>query len=162
MEVRACKDALSTFSALPHRLQVLGEIGGVTYVDDSISTIPEAALGAVDAFSGRPITIILGGLDRGQEWQVLASSFVGMQLHAVVTAGQNGDRIFEALRLAKESASSSLPILLSAKDLEEAVQLAKRNTPAGGVVLLSPAAPSYGAFRNFEERGDAFKTAAGF
>lgn len=149
--------AVASFRGLPHRLEALGERDGVLFVDDSISTIPESAMAAVRAFADRPVTVLLGGHDRDLSYDELARFVAARPVHAVVTLPPSGARIAAAVR-----ARGGGVALIEAGDLEEAVAAARRVTPAGGVVLLSPAAPSYGAFRDFEERGDAFARAAGF
>ena len=155
--------ALSTVSGLPHRLQVLGERGGVTWVDDSISTIPESAIAALSAFAGRPISILLGGHERGVDMAELARAVVASGVRKVITLPDCGPRIAAAVReqLGLEPEVPK-PDLLEAQDLAEAVRLAGRETPTGGVVLLSPAAASYGAFRDYRQRGREFARLAGF
>jgi len=150
------EQALQGFSGLPHRLQPIGERNGVLYVDDSISTIPEAALAALAAYSSRPVTILLGGQARAQEWARFAEGLKSSSARFVITMPDNGAEIAAAVRAAglqnvevRETAS-----------LEEAVRVAERVTRPGGVVMLSPGSPSYGRFRNFEERGEVFRGAA--
>ncbi len=149
--------ALTAFRGLPHRLCPVGERDGVLYVDDSISTTPQSAMAALRTYASRPTTVLLGGYDRGLDYGELARFLVAEGVEAVATLPDSGRRIAAELR----SLGAARPELLEAADLEEAVGWARRKTPAGGVVLLSPAAPSYGAFRNFEERGKAFARAAG-
>ena len=149
-------DAVASFRGLPHRLEPLGEKDGVLYVDDSISTTPQSAMAAIAAFAGRPVTVLLGGYDRGLDYGELARYVASGSVGWVVTLPPSGTRIAEAIREQKGG-----PVVIEAEDLDEAVAAARRSTPPGGVVLLSPAAPSYGAFRNFEERGEAFAAAAG-
>jgi UDP-N-acetylmuramoyl-L-alanine---L-glutamate ligase len=155
-------ETLKTFTPLPHRLTWLGEKEGVFYVDDSISTTPQSTIEAIKAFSGRPITVLLGGFDRGLDFSDLALFLVDHPACAVVTLPDSGTRIAEAIRKAFTGRGSVLPAIVEAADLPEAVVEAKRVTPLGGVILLSPASPSYGYFKNFEERGEAFIKAAGF
>ncbi len=149
--------AVASFRGLPHRLEPLGEKDGVLWVDDSISTIPESAMAAVRAFAERPVTVLVGGHDRHLSYDELVRFLVESAVHAVVTLPPSGARIAAAVR-----AVGGTVTLIEAEDLDEAVAAARRVTPLGGVVLLSPAAPSYGAFRDFEERGEAFARAAGF
>ncbi|NLF25331.1 MAG: UDP-N-acetylmuramoyl-L-alanine--D-glutamate ligase, partial [Deltaproteobacteria bacterium] len=121
VDLVCAQEALRSFIPLPHRLEVLGEREGLIYVDDSISTIPESALAAVRAFSGRPITLLLGGFDRGQEWSELAESLIKVKVHAVITMGQNRALILEALQDAKQSApdGGSETLLLPSQNLDE-------------------------------------------
>lgn len=149
-------DATGDFRALPHRQQEIGEIDGVLYVDDSISTAPEATLAALDVYAGRAVTVIVGGYDRGIDYEKLVARLNGGGGHAVVCLGASGARIHAALRAASKRADAIL-----ARSMGEAVGWAKRKTPPGGVVLLSPAAPSYGSYRDFAERGRDFAAEAG-
>ncbi|MFA4994076.1 MAG: UDP-N-acetylmuramoyl-L-alanine--D-glutamate ligase [Bdellovibrionales bacterium] len=144
------KDALpkmETFSGLPHRQQELKEKDGILFVDDSISTTPQSAIAAMEVYAGRPITLLVGGFDRGIDYAPLIDYVLKNNVNAVICLGKSGQRIYEQLTAPKAFLSASL---------QEAVALAKEKTPKGGVVLLSPAAPSYGLFKNFEERGRVF------
>ncbi len=162
VDAAACAGALASFRGLPHRLYPLGERGGVLYVDDSISTTPQSTLAAVASFPRRPVTVLLGGLDRGLDYSVLAERLVARPVHAVLTVPQSGPRIAEAVRAARRAAGVRRPRLEEVASLEEAVERARHLTPEGGVVLLSPAAPSYGLFEDFRQRGQVFARAAGF
>jgi len=145
------------FRALPHRQQEIGEIDGVVYVDDSISTAPESTIAALEVYAGHRITVIVGGYDRGIDYSKLVAKLAGGGAGAVVCLGASGGRIYAALR----TAAGKLPETALARSMAEAVACAKRMTPAGGVVLLSPAAPSYGHYRDFAERGRDFAVKAG-
>jgi len=149
---RAVAPRAAGFTGLRHRLEILGARDGVTWVNDSISTTPESAAAAVGAFADRPVTLLLGGHDRGQDPGPLVTALAGCDLR-VVTLPDNGPALAAAL--------TETPVA-HADDLAAAVVEARAITPAGGVVLLSPAAPSYGRFRDFEERGDRFAELAGF
>lgn len=157
-----CIESIQDFHALPHRLTLLGESNDVKYVDDSISTTPQSAIAAAEVFLDCPVTILLGGQDRGLDWELLAKYLVEKRFYAVVTMPESGPKIQEKIKSFKESMKSDAPILYEASNLNEAVVVAKQITPRGGVVLLSPASPSYGIFKNYEERGDTFAQAAGF
>ena len=156
-----CHKYLASYTGLPHRQEILGSRNGLLYVDDSISTTPETAVAALKRFSGAPITILLGGYDRRQEYTELANLICLNQIHMVITLPDNGHRIAAAVRKEKERNGAG-PHLLEADDLFSAVKAATKQTPSGGIVLLSPAAPSYGIFDSFEERGKIFRQAAGF
>ena len=153
----------ASFRPLPHRLQQLGEREGVVYVNDSISTTPHASLAALDCFAGRRIAILLGGHDRGIDWQVFADAMRRQAPVAIVTMGENGPRIHELL--ASIAAQSDFR-LSAAKDLAEAMAQARAALRGGGgeggVVLLSPGAPSYGPYRDYVARGRHFAELAGF
>ena len=146
------KEAFETFKPLPHRLQILGEKDGITFVDDSISTTPETAVAALKSFSNAPfLTIIVGGTDRGQDYTVLINYLKNIQEKSLlITLPDTGIRAFNAAQ--KENLFS-----IQTQNMAEAVNFAKKHTPCGGVVLLSPAAPSYNLYKNFEERGLDFE-----
>ncbi|MFY1577544.1 UDP-N-acetylmuramoyl-L-alanine--D-glutamate ligase [Verrucosispora sp. WMMD703] len=150
------KDALAVavaeFQGLAHRLTEIADPSGLTFVDDTLATSPYAAIHAIDAYDGRPLTVIVGGNDRGVDYTPLREHLAEREL-TVIGIPDSGPRIIGAL--------DGLPKVRTelVDDLAEAVQLARQVTPAGGVVLLSPAAPSYGRFRNFEHRSEAFAEA---
>ncbi|HVW19200.1 MAG TPA: hypothetical protein VHB30_13220, partial [Solirubrobacteraceae bacterium] len=151
----AALPAIRSFEALPHRLQtVLGEPRGRAWVDDSISTTPQSAIAAMAVYEDRPLTVLLGGTDRGQEHDELVAALESRRPPtAAVLLADTGPRI--AAALTTESVA-----VRDAADVGEAVALADALTPEGGVVLLSPAAASFPAFRSFEERGERFAAAA--
>jgi UDP-N-acetylmuramoylalanine--D-glutamate ligase len=145
--------AAETFPPLPHRQQEIGQADGLLFVDDSISTTPEAAIAALDVYSDDAVTLIVGGHDRGIDYGPLLSRLRSVPPRAVITIGASGQRIFEEL--------GSIDFVHRSASMREAVDLAKAITPPGGVVLLSPAAPSYGTYRSFIERGEDFARCAG-
>ncbi|MFC4064421.1 UDP-N-acetylmuramoyl-L-alanine--D-glutamate ligase [Actinoplanes subglobosus] len=144
--------AVRDFEGLPHRLAEIRDPSGLTFVDDTLSTSPYAAMHAIEAYEGRPLTVLVGGTDRGLDYSPLRDFLAEREL-TVIGLPDSGPRILEAL--------ARLPRVRTepAEDLADAVRLARKVTPAGGVVLLSPAAPSYGRFRNFEHRSEAFAQA---
>lgn len=149
--------ALADFRPLPHRLQPLGTRDGVAWINDSISTTPLATLAALDSLAGREVTVIVGGHDRGLDWSDFVRATRDRTHLRIVTQGVNGPRIAQALRAAR----ASVP-LGEAEDFVEAVAMARTVTPASGVVLLSPGAPSFDQFKDYAERGRRFAELAGF
>lgn len=164
LDLQKCKNALSTFSSLPHRLCILGEKENITYIDDSISTTPQSALAAVKSFSNQWITLLVGGYERGLNWEEFAHFAMQRPIETIITMPDNGKRIFEFLSHLKEknAPTANFPKFYQADNLQHAVILAKKITPPNGMIILSPGAPSYGCFHNFEERGRAFAQFAGF
>jgi len=148
---------VGTFAPLPHRLQTLGERDGLLWINDSIATTPQATLEALASAKSREVTVIVGGHDRGLDWRTFAETVKQTPPHAIVTMGANGSRIAEMLR-----ATNGRYVLESADSLDDAVSIARRITPAHGIVLLSPGAPSFDQFRDYAERGRAFAALAGF
>lgn len=142
---------LSTFQGLRHRMEKVGCYRGITWYDDSISTIPAAAIAAVKAL-GRVDTLILGGFDRGIDYQPLVDFLKENPIQNLVFVGKAGRRIHQMLL----TTHCPLPTHLVEDDYTKIVPWCAGHTPQGGVVLLSPAAASYDAFKNFEVRGDFY------
>ncbi|HYZ40352.1 MAG TPA: UDP-N-acetylmuramoyl-L-alanine--D-glutamate ligase [Stellaceae bacterium] len=153
--------AVRDFRGLPHRQQELGEVDGILFVDDSIATIPEATMAALAVYQGRDIAVIVGGYDRGIEYNQLVETVVGGAAKAVICLGESGARICSLARAAANPSSGRNCAIYQARSMAEAVSLARLATSPGGVVLLSPAAPSYGYYRDYVERGDDFAAQAG-
>ena len=147
------------FQPLPNRLQPLGERGGLLYVNDSISTTPMATLAALELYADRPVAALVGGHDRGLPWDAFADAMRTRAPRAIVTMGQNGPRIHALLAPVAAQAGFAL---LAATDLPDAMAQARAALPPGGVVLLSPGAPSFGPYRNYVARGRHFAELAGF
>ncbi|MFY1703122.1 UDP-N-acetylmuramoyl-L-alanine--D-glutamate ligase [Micromonospora sp. WMMA1923] len=157
VDVVAARDTLAVavaeFQGLAHRLtEIVDAEAGLTFVDDTLATSPYAAMHAIDAYDGRPLTVIVGGTDRGLDYTVFRDHLAEREI-TVIGVPDSGRRIVEAL--------AGLPKVRTevVEDLVDAVRLAREVTPTGGVVLLSPAAPSYGRFRNFEHRSEVFAQA---
>ena len=147
------------FRPLPNRLQWLGERDGVGYVNDSISTTPHASLAALDCHRDRRVAILVGGHDRGLDWSDFARRMAEAPPAAVVTMGANGPRIHALLAPLAAAGGFALE---AAADLPDAVARARRLLGGQGTVLLSPGAPSFGAYRDYVERGRHFAALAGF
>ncbi len=145
-----CAEAFKTFCALPHRLQIIKKHGDITFVDDSISTTPETALAALQAFkTASNISLIIGGQNRGQDFAELITYIKNHPHIHLITMPDTG-------KIAAETAQKYGVHFYPVDTMEKAVQTAIHLTKSGGVVLLSPAAPSYNKYRNFEERGSDF------
>lgn len=157
VDVAQCVPGLAAFQALPHRLHVLGERGGLRYVDDSISTTPQSSIAALQAFSGNSITLLAGGYDRGLDWHVMADYLRANPIHGVVTMGGNAVQIAQLLQ-----SVPNLQYVRQTTSLPAALQIAQSITPPSGVIILSPGAPSYGEFTDFRQRGKHFALLAGF
>ncbi len=143
-------DAMADFVPLPHRLSPVRSHLGITWVNDSISTVPESAVAAVRTYLARgPVTVLLGGDDRGQDVEVLRDLLRDDRVNAVLLPPV-GERWAD--QLATVAPERTHP----ADDLDDAVKRAAAITPSGGAVVLSPAAPSFGSFRDFVERGERF------
>jgi UDP-N-acetylmuramoyl-L-alanine---L-glutamate ligase len=157
----AALETVGGFQGLPHRQQELGTVEGLLFVDDSISTIPESTLAALAVYAGREITVIVGGYDRGVDYSKLVETVSQGAARALICLGDSGRRICALARAAATTRSDFSCAIFESRSMGEAVSLAKRVTPSGGVVLLSPAAPSYGSYRDYIERGRDFAAQAG-
>jgi UDP-N-acetylmuramoylalanine--D-glutamate ligase len=141
---------LAAAEPLPHRLRTVHEADGIACVDDSIATVPEAAIAALRSFDG-PLAVILGGSDKGAGFDGLATAVAGREARPVLI-GATAPRIAAALRAVGVEA----PI---APDMDTAVRLAIAALPGHGTVLLSPACASFDMFRGFDDRGRRFAEA---
>jgi len=137
---------LKSFPGLPHRSQWVGDIGGVTYIDDSKGTNVGATVAAVAGTPGK-LVVILGGDGKQQEFAPLAAAFQGKVRH-VVLIGRDAEAIEEALR--------GVSTIERCGSLEEAVRAAAHAARPGETVLLSPACASFDMFRDYAHRGDVF------
>jgi UDP-N-acetylmuramoyl-L-alanine---L-glutamate ligase len=155
----AMVQAIHTFKPLPHRLQHLGSRDGLQFINDSISTTPHASLAALDSNKGVKLAIIVGGYDRGIDWGVFADRMAVDPPKCIITMGQNGTRIFERLKPLTLTAHFALH---EAKEMEDAIRIAREVLENEGAVLLSPGAPSFPRYKDYVERGKHFAKAAGF
>jgi UDP-N-acetylmuramoylalanine--D-glutamate ligase len=144
--------SLEGFQPLSHRLEKVAERAGVLWVNDSISTTPESTLAALASFPEREIVLIGGGQDRGQDYEQLGRVLAEAGA-TVIGVPTTGPRLLAAAR----DAGAPNARTIDAVDMQAAVAVAEELAQEGGVVLLSPAAPSYDGYRNFEERGERFR-----
>ena len=149
---------------LPSRLAPVGTIGGVTFVDDSLSTNVLPTLAALDAFPGRRIALIVGGQDRGIDYAPLAAGVLARRAPTyVLTLPDSGPRICAQMEAAQietpQIEADGFAGVTDCRDLDDAVRAGFGWAQPDGVVLLSPAAPSFGQFRDYRDRGDAFERA---
>ena len=150
------RNVLKEFRGLPHRLQDLGIHHGIRWIDDAISTTPESAMAALQALAPNVKVLIAGGQDRGNDFTELGTSLPSFGVRHIILMGESAPRIQDAIR-------DPDIVIHHANSITEAVDIAKTlPTTKGGqpsIALLSPASPSYGMFRDFEEKGEAFANA---
>ncbi|HEU5389924.1 MAG TPA: UDP-N-acetylmuramoyl-L-alanine--D-glutamate ligase [Streptosporangiaceae bacterium] len=152
--------AAAGYQPLPSRLTTVGEVAGVTFVDDSLSTNVLPTLAALDAFPGRRIALIVGGHDRGIDYAPLAAGLLAREAPTyVLTLPDSGLRIRAQIDAAPVPAGCGLADVTDCPDLDSAVAAGFRWAQPDGVVLLSPAAPSFGVFTDYRDRGEAFARA---
>ena len=147
-DMKKAVSSVSSFMGLEHRLEMVRSVKGVKYINDSISTIPLATIAAIKAFDAD--TVILGGMDRGISYDVLVEYLKNPDcpVYSVIVLPDSGYRIADML-------GEDGPDVYRAKNLAEAVNIS--TLIAEECCILSPAAASYGFYKNFEERGNHFK-----
>lgn len=145
--------ALSLFHGLEHRLEEVGTFKGITFFNDSISTIPAACIAAITSLQ-RVDTVILGGFDRGIDYAPLVAFIQHQPLRNIVLVGKAGQRIGTMIH---QSGIDNHRNILYENDYEKIIPWCFEHTASDHICLLSPAAASYDAFKNFEQRGSAFK-----
>lgn len=144
---------LASFKGLPHRLEEVREVEGVTYFDDSFSTVPETTIAALRAFS-EPKVVIIGGSDKGSDYELLGKELAeSRSLKAVILIGTMADKIEQAIL----AAGGNVRMIKGKKTMKEIVEAARQEAVAGDVVILSPACASFDMFKNYKDRGDQFK-----
>jgi len=158
LQIEDIDEALRSFTGLPHRLQLIAENSGIRYIDDSISTTPVSVAAALQTLGYADVVLLLGGMDRGLDWGDFAKELSKRTPHAIITLPDNGPRIFDFLKRAGVKPAGGLHALTQ---LSDAVEMAQTLVPENGCILLSPGAPSFPHFRDYEERGNQFKKYAG-
>lgn len=148
-------EGITTFQPLPHRMELICEANGVKYFDDSISTICETTINAINSLPNVS-TVLIGGMDRGIDYSKLIQFLPDCHVTNIILMYDSGNRIFDEIQSTRPELLEQKHIILTGS-LKEATSLAKQLTRSGEACLLSPAAASYGLFKNFEERGDYFK-----
>ena len=152
-DLESSLQAARAFEGLVHRLQFAGEAHGIRYYNDSYATRPEATLAAVEALTGSPVALILGGSDKGIDFSELAAGLRTFpHLRYVALIGATAPRLREVIEKAGVAAFD----LVDHPHLLEAFQGCRNALAGQGSVLLSPACASFGLFRNYKERGEAF------
>jgi UDP-N-acetylmuramoylalanine--D-glutamate ligase len=149
IEEDAIAEALRTFPGVEHRLELVAELGGVRFVNDSKATNTAAARRGIAAYAGRPLRLILGGSLKGESFDELAEELPA-SVRSIDLIGEATEQLAASLGRAGRSFRRS-------GDLATAVGAAAGDAEPGDVVLLSPACASYDQFRDFEERGETFR-----
>ena len=142
-------ETISKFEPLEHRMEFVETINGVSYYNDSIATIPEATINGVNAI-GNINTLIVGGKDRGVNLESLIEFLAESDIENIICLHTTGEYIYTKLEKTDKN-------LFQVNNMESAVKIAKKVSKPGTNCLMSPAAASYGFFKNFKERGEIFK-----
>lgn len=148
---------LKNFKGLAHRLEYIGKFGGIEFYNDSLATIPEATLGALNFLNKKVFTLLAGGFDRGVSFQKLAKKILDSKIKTLILFPESGLRLAQEIILASKLTPQKRPSIFFVNEMKEAVKLAFKSTPKGKACLLSPASPSFGLFKNYKQRGNLFK-----
>lgn len=155
----AIRQAVKNFKPLPHRLEKIGEFRGITFYDDSISTIPQSTIHALEALGEKVETLIAGGFDRGLNYTELGKFLANRKgLKNIILFPDTGKKVWQAVLAA--TVKQKMPLHLIKFDvflMKQALKIAFAKTGKGKICLLSPAAASYNLFKNFEDRGNEFE-----
>ncbi|MCG2691420.1 UDP-N-acetylmuramoyl-L-alanine--D-glutamate ligase, partial [Microgenomates group bacterium] len=143
--------AVYSFKGLEHRLELVREVKGVKYYNDSFSTTPETAIAAIKSFK-EPEILILGGSDKGSDYAQLGQTIsFGRNLKAIILIGKMGPVIRRSIH------NFSGQIISNGKTMIQIIKQAKLLAKLGDVVVLSPACASFDMFLNYKDRGNQFK-----
>jgi len=153
-EPSAIRAAIRGFAGLEHRLEIIGEVDGVCFVNDSAATNPDAARAGIAAFNQSKILILGGSSKNAIDVDELASTVARSTVRRVLLVGDEADRLSKAL-----SAAGFHDFTRSADNMDDIVSVARQFAAPGDVVLLSPGCASFGPFRNYVDRGSKFKAA---
>jgi len=149
-EIESISEAIKAFKGLEHRLEMVGEIEGVKFYNDSFSTNPDTAIAAIKSFQ-EPIILIAGGSEKNADYKELGEAISKSTVRTAVLIGATGPRIKSEIR------NSNIEIISSCQNIEEVIKTAKEKAKPGDVVLLSPASASFDWFKNYKDRGKQFK-----
>lgn len=144
------RESLTDFQNIEHRLEEVGKVHGITFVNDSKATNVNSTWYALESFQ-HPLIWIVGGVDKGNDYQIL-EQLVADKVKAIVCLGKDNTKIHEAFKGIIEN-------IVDAESAQEAVKLAYQFGVQGDTVLLSPACASFDLFDNYEDRGQQFKKA---
>jgi len=151
-------NALKTFKPLPHRLEFVGNYKKIDFYNDSLATVPQATMAAIQSFHGRVNSIILGGYDRNiNNYADLAETIVKSKIENIAFFPDSGKKMALAISEYCEKSRLKTPNYFFASSMPEAVDFCFRLTKPNTICLLSCAAPSFGLFKDYKDRGDQFK-----
>ncbi|PTB97136.1 UDP-N-acetylmuramoyl-L-alanine--D-glutamate ligase [Marivirga lumbricoides] len=142
-------ESLPKFKNVPHRLEPVGNIHGVEFINDSKATNVDAVYYALDAYT-RPVIWIVGGVDKGNDYEKLES--VNSNVKAIICLGKDNEKI-------KAFYKDKFPIIEETQSMQEAVKMGYQLAKDREIVLLSPACASFDLFKNYEDRGNQFRMA---
>jgi len=146
--------SLKKFKSLPHRLEYIGNFYGIDFYNDSISTMGEATVNAIKSVKNTGC-VLIGGMDRGIDYSSLIDFIIENNEYTYILMEDTGDRIYNEIREKLNNENLPSNIVLT-EHMEDAIDLGFKLTEKNKACILSPAAASYGIFKNFEHRGNVF------
>lgn len=159
LELSQIEPVLSRFEGLSHRLERIPDPSGVVFVNDSLATNPQAGAAALRSLSSPGMVWIVGGQDRGVDYQPLVDQVLVSKPRHILGLPASGGKLLGLFREALEAAGGAGDILLDeVPDMSSAVSRARELAGAGDYVLLSPAAPSFGQYRDYQHRAEDFRS----
>ena len=147
-------DAISNFGGVEHRLELVREIEGVKWYNDSIGTSPTRTIAGLNSFD-EEIILIAGGYDKHLDYTPLAKPILD-KVKTLILVGQTADKIFYAVKQEAEIQNKNIETYMC-ETLEDTIKMAHKVSKSGQIVLFSPASASFDMFKNFAERGEKFK-----
>jgi UDP-N-acetylmuramoylalanine--D-glutamate ligase len=156
---KAIREGVTSFGGVPHRLEWVTTWKGADWYNDSIATAPERVMAAIHSFdtpadAQRPIVLLVGGRDKNLPWEDLAD-LIETRVRNLILFGEAADKIYSVVASANSDSRQVLVERFSG--LEQAINAAARVVQPGDIVLLSPGGTSFDEFRDFEERGEAYR-----
>lgn len=148
--VASIESSLKTFKNAPHRLESVAVINGVEFVNDSKATNVDSVVYALGSYT-KPLVWIAGGVDKGNDYSLISDQ-VSKKVKALICLGKENDKL-------KKAFGNIVPVVKETQSVSELVRMALQLAQAGDVVLLSPACASFDLFKNYEDRGDQFRSA---
>jgi UDP-N-acetylmuramoylalanine--D-glutamate ligase len=151
-KLEAIREGLKTFKNAPHRLEPVGTVNGVEFINDSKATNVDSVVYALGSYN-QPLIWIAGGIDKGNDYNLIKDQ-VKAKVKTLICLGTDNKKL-------KDFFGGMVPTILETQSIEELVHLALQEAQKGDVVLLSPACASFDLFKNYEDRGDQFRKAVG-
>jgi UDP-N-acetylmuramoylalanine--D-glutamate ligase len=148
--LEAIRDGLKTFKNAPHRLEPVGIIRGIEYINDSKATNVDSVVYALGSYD-KPLIWIAGGVDKGNDYNLIRDQ-VQQKVKALICLGKDNEKLRKAF-------GGVVPVIQETQSVKELVRMALKMAQQGDVVLLSPACASFDLFRNYEDRGNQFREA---
>jgi UDP-N-acetylmuramoylalanine--D-glutamate ligase len=150
VSLKSIREGLKTFKNAPHRLEPVGVINGVEFINDSKATNVDSVVYALGSYT-KPLVWIAGGIDKGNDYNLIKNE-VKAKVKTLICLGKDNDKLRKAF-------NGVVPTILETQSVHELVRMALKSAKEGDVVLLSPACASFDLFKNYEDRGDQFRKA---